>query len=255
MSYKFFQASTLFLCLLSVLHSAAVAADEISEQRSISVSGLGEAAGSPDRATVTAGVVTRAATVIDASKENQAAVERVMQALAKLNIESKDIQTADYGIWPEQRHDPRNSDEPVISGYRVNNLLRINIKDVARLSTLLAAVTDAGANSIQGISFGVEDPSALEASARAAAMADARQKAEAEARQQAKQEERRRAEEAAALPSAVRPALNMITARPLWTISSATSRKRRPSGSWSTRKRFPALSGLRPAKPEAATSW
>jgi hypothetical protein len=102
-----------------------------------------------------------------------------MQALAKLNIESKDIQTADYGIWPEQRHDSRNSDEPVISGYRVNNLLRINIKDVARLSTLLAAVTDAGANSIQGISFGVEDPSALEASARAAAMADARQKAEA----------------------------------------------------------------------------
>lgn len=179
MSHKLFQATTVFFCLLSGLHTVALADDGIGERRTISVSGMGEAAGAPDQATVTAGVMTRAATVIEASKENQAAVERIMQALAKQNIESKDIQTADYGIWPEQRHDPRNSDEPVISGYRVNNLLRMNIKDISRLSSLLAAVTDAGANAIQNISFGVDDPSALEASARAAAMADARQKAEA----------------------------------------------------------------------------
>jgi uncharacterized protein YggE len=43
---------------------------------------------------------------------------------------------------------------------------------------VLAAVTDAGANSINGIQFSVEDTDALEARARRLAMADARARAE-----------------------------------------------------------------------------
>ncbi len=147
--------------------------------RSITVIGQGEAAGPPDRATVNAGVQTLAPTVTESTQENQAIVERIMQALRKEGIEARDIQTADYSVWPEQHHDVRGTGEITITGYRVNNTVRITVRDIDRLGQVLAAVTDAGANAIHGIGFGVEDTAALEAEARAAAMANARSQAEA----------------------------------------------------------------------------
>lgn len=147
--------------------------------RSITVVGQGEAAGPPDRATINAGVQTLAPTVVESSRENQALIERIMQALNKEGVEAADIQTADYSVWPEQQHDPRGSGEITITGYRVNNTVRVTVRDIDRLGKILAAVTNAGANAIHGIGFSVEDTAALEAEARSAAMADARARAEA----------------------------------------------------------------------------
>ena len=161
------------------LSSTVVAADGAAGQRSITVVGQGEAAGPPDRASINAGVQTLAATVAESSRENQAIIERIMQALSDEGIAASDIQTADYSIWPEQQHDPRGSGEITITGYRVNNTVRITVRDIDRLGKVIAAVTDAGANAIHGIGFSVEDKAALEERARAAAMADARSRAEA----------------------------------------------------------------------------
>ena len=155
------------------------AQDGVGGVRSITVIGQGEAAGPPDRATVNAGVQTLAPTVTESTQENQVIVERIMQALRDEGIEARDIQTADYSVWPEQHHDPRGTGEITITGYRVNNTVRITVRDIDRLGRILAAVTDAGANAVHGIGFGVEDTAALEAEARAAAMADARDQAEA----------------------------------------------------------------------------
>lgn len=146
--------------------------------RSISVSGQGEAAGRPDRATINAGVQTYAPTAVESSRQNQEIIERIMKALRDENIEDADMQTADYSVWPEQKRDPRDDSETTIAGYRVNNTVRITVKDIERLGKILAAVTNAGANSIHGINFGVGDTAALEARARAAAMEDARNRAE-----------------------------------------------------------------------------
>jgi uncharacterized protein YggE len=170
------------ICLAFVvlgLSGFAAAQDGVGGERSITVLGEGEAAGPPDRATINAGVQTLEPTVAEASRENQATVERIMEALRAEGIADEDIQTADYSIWPEQQHDPRGSGEITITGYRVNNTVRITIKDIDRLGMVLAAVTDAGANAIHGIGFGVEDKAALEERARAAAMADAHSRAEA----------------------------------------------------------------------------
>lgn len=147
--------------------------------RYIAVSGDGEAAGRPDQARISAGVQILGSTVAEASRENQAIVERIMQALRQQGIESKDIQTANYSIWPEQRHDARGSGEVSVIGYNVSNIVNVTVNDIATVSDVLAAVTNAGANSIQGVSFGVKDTAALEKRARAAAIADAREQAEA----------------------------------------------------------------------------
>jgi len=160
------------LCGVAAAQSAPAAA------RSISVTGQGEASGPPDRAQISAGVQTLATTVAEASQENQAIVEAIMRALAQQGIDKKDMQTANYSIWPEQQHDPQQANQVRITGYRVSNVVNVIVKDINKVGEVLAAVANAGANSIHGVNFMVEDTAALEQSARAAAMADARTRAE-----------------------------------------------------------------------------
>ena len=172
-----FGVNAILLAIAVIGFSGTAAAEE--GVRSITVIGQGEAAGPPDRASINAGVQTLAPSVAESTGENQAIIERIMGSLRDEGIDDKDIQTADYSVWPEQQPDPRGTGEMTISGYRVNNTVRITVKDIERLGQVIAAVTTAGANAIHGIGFSVEDSAALEARARTAAMADARSRAEA----------------------------------------------------------------------------
>jgi uncharacterized protein YggE len=52
------------------------------------------------------------------------------------------------------------------------------VRDIESVGTVVDAVTAAGATNINGITFRVDDPTAAEAEARAAAVADARSKAD-----------------------------------------------------------------------------
>lgn len=149
----------------------------VAETRSISVTGQGEAEGTPDQAEVSAGVEILADTVMEATRENQSIIERIVAALEEQGIPAEKMQTSNYSIWAEQNYqEPRQNR---ISGYRVSNIVHVRIEDIDKVGDVLAAVTNAGANSIHGIQFGVKDTAALEQEAREAAMADARARAEA----------------------------------------------------------------------------
>lgn len=141
----------------------------------ITVIGTGEAVGTPDQAQVQVGVETFAETVEAATGENEATVQGIMAALDELGIPAEDIQTVNFSLWPEQRYG-ENGPEGVI-GYRVMNQVNVTIRDINEVGTVLAAVTEAGANSIHGVYFTVSDPAVLEAEARAAAIANAEERA------------------------------------------------------------------------------
>lgn len=142
----------------------------------ITVVGQGKAFGRPDQAEVQVGVDILAETVAQASEENEATIQRIMDALEEQGIAAEDIQTANYSIWAEQRFG--DSGPEGIAGYRVTNQVNVTIRDVDQVSEVLEAVMDAGANSVYGVFFTVADPAALEAEARAEAMANARERAE-----------------------------------------------------------------------------
>lgn len=141
----------------------------------ITVVGQGEASGEPDQASVQIGVETFAEAVSEATAANEERVQSIMSALQEIGIEEADIQTSNYSLWAEQ---PRG-DEGVqgIAGYRVMNQVNVTIRDIDQVGAVIGAVTEAGANSIHGVSFSVADPAALEADARADAIENARQKA------------------------------------------------------------------------------
>jgi uncharacterized protein len=150
------------------------------QARSVSVTGEGQASGTPDQAEVTAGVQILADTVIEATRENESIIEKIMEALGEQGIPPEQIQTSNYSIWAEQNYEEPRQNR--ISGYRVSNVVNVKIDDIDKIGDVLAAVINAGANSIHGIQFGVKDPAALEEQAREAAMANARARAEALAR-------------------------------------------------------------------------
>lgn len=170
----------LSILALAAPASPAAPAGHLQPARSISVTGQGEAFGKPDLAQIDAGVQTFEDTVVEASRQNQAVVDRIFQALEEQGIDESDIQTANYSIWAEQEY-PRpgeGDNKPRITGYRVSNIVHVKVRDIDGVGDVLAAVTDAGANSVNGIQFTVEDSDALEAQARRLAMADARSRAE-----------------------------------------------------------------------------
>lgn len=138
----------------------------------ITVVGQGEAYGTPDQAEVQVGVETFAPTVSEATTKNEATLQQIMGALAAQGIAPEDIQTTNYSLWAEQIYGENGPEG--IAGYHVSNQVNVTIHDVNKVSDVLGAVTEAGANSIYGISFSVADPAALEEEARADAMADAR---------------------------------------------------------------------------------
>lgn len=142
----------------------------------VTVVGQGEAFGAPDQAQVQVGVETFAPTVAEATTQNQATVDAIMAALEAQGIAKDDIQTSNYSLWAEQIYGDKGPEG--IAGYRVSNQVNVKIRDINKVGDVLAAVTEAGANTIYGVSFTVSDPDALEEEARAAAMADARRRAE-----------------------------------------------------------------------------
>lgn len=141
----------------------------------ITVVGQGTAYGQPDQANVVVGVESFAATVAEATSQNQTTLDNVMAALTAAGIAAEDIQTTNYSLYAEQIYGEKGPEG--IAGYRVSNQVNVKIRDIALVGDVLAAVTEAGANAIYGVNFSVADPAALEAEARALAMQDAANRA------------------------------------------------------------------------------
>lgn len=141
----------------------------------ITVVGMGEAFGRPDRATAQVGVEIFAPTVEEATSQNQTIIDSIMAALLEQGIAAEDIQTSNYNLYAEQIYGERGPEG--IAGYRVNNQVSVIIRDIDQVGDVLAAAIDAGANSIYGVTFSVADPAGLEDEARAEAIADAERRA------------------------------------------------------------------------------
>ena len=107
-----------------------------------------------------------------------AEMARVMARLEASGIAARDIQTSALSVRPQWRRSrSADAEAPEISGFEASTQVTVRLRDLAALGPLLDAVAQDGANMIQGISFGLQDPVPHEDSARKAAVAEARRKA------------------------------------------------------------------------------
>lgn len=110
----------------------------------------------PDIAQIGAGVQTQAPTARAAVQQNSAAMERIVQRLRSLGIESKDIQTANFNLNPQYRYN-NETGEQTFTGYQVSNNVQVMLRDLDRAGEVLDALVQAGANNIYGPNFMLED--------------------------------------------------------------------------------------------------
>jgi uncharacterized protein len=143
--------------------------------RSISVNGVGRVKAEPDVADVNLGVTKQGEDAKAAADEAATTMDAVIKALLEAGIAEADIQTTTLGLNPIYDW---NLNPPRITGWEASNQVRVTVRDIESVGVVVDAATTAGANTVSGISFRVEDPSAAEAEARSAAVADARAKAD-----------------------------------------------------------------------------
>lgn len=144
--------------------------------RTLSSSGTGEVYLVPDVAYIYVGVRADADDVSTALDNNNAQANAVAQALKDLDVEAKDIQTTSFNVYPMQDY---GMDGTISRNYYVvENTVYITVRDLSKLGTLLDAVVKSGANTINSISFDVQDKAEAMVQARDMAIANAIAEAE-----------------------------------------------------------------------------
>ena len=143
----------------------------------LTVVGSGEAAARPDTAEVHAGIVSEANTAREALTANTAAMQALYKTLTAFNLAERDIQTAAFHVSPVYGREERRSQPPRIVAYRVENRVRLTIREFDRVGELLDALVTQGANTIHSIQFRIGNPKPVLDQARQAAVEEARHKA------------------------------------------------------------------------------
>ena len=167
----------ILLTLLLLLTLVTVAqAQEV--YRALTVTGSGSATGAPDLALVRLGVQTSDEDVLAAFTRSNDITADIIEALLELGVERKDIQTSGLSLYQDRPYDPFSDMEDGTIIFWAQNSLSVTLRDISLVGEALGASVAAGANSIDGLSYGITDPTALEASARELAVADARNRAE-----------------------------------------------------------------------------
>ncbi|WBO23058.1 SIMPL domain-containing protein [Sphingomonas abietis] len=146
----------------------------------LDISAEGEVTRAPDIATLSAGVVTQAATAASAMADNAKTMAATVAALKRAGVADKDIRTASLSLQPQYRY--ADNQPAVVTGYQASNQLTVTFRDIKQAGPILDTLVAQGVNQISGPDFALEHPDAAMDEARIAAMRKARAKADLYAR-------------------------------------------------------------------------
>lgn len=145
--------------------------------RTITVVGEGKVRVKPDIAQASIGVEVINGDVKQASADATATMEKLLEALKAQGVAENDIQTSYFNVWVERPYSPEGTPSAEAL-YHVSNTVNVTIRDLSKVATTLGAAIEAGANTVNSVTFSVADPSELEIQARQEAIAKAQAKAQ-----------------------------------------------------------------------------
>jgi uncharacterized protein YggE len=172
-------ATIAVLAVLSIATNAQVASAQTGDTPKtpdIGVTGTGHVLVQPDIAIANVGVDITAATLADATKQASDKMTAVLTAIKGQGVDAQDIQTVSYNVYPITNQ-PKEGETPKITGYHVNNIVSVKVRTMANVGKVLDAALGAGANSINSVTFTVNDPSKAQDQARTQAVQNAMAKA------------------------------------------------------------------------------
>lgn len=127
----------------------------------------------PDEASMTVGTQAKAATATEAVAANKVKTEKLLATIRAAGIRERDLQTQGIQLQPDYRWDnePNGRGRQTLIGYIASNSVQIKTNNIDKLTSLLDALTTAGADTVYGPNFAISDPAPLRREARVRAMA------------------------------------------------------------------------------------
>ena len=142
----------------------------------ITVIGRGVSTVPPDFAQVQIAVHSVSAIAPDAIDQVQTRMTAITNTLKTAGVSVTDIRVVDAGAYPQPYAMAGNPGG--LAGYQVTGRLQVTIRNLNAIAMIVSQAQAAGATSIGYVTFGVNDPAALQASARAEALTDAQAQAD-----------------------------------------------------------------------------
>jgi uncharacterized protein YggE len=152
----------------AIAQPAPPATETMFKATTFNLTATGETRLAPNMASISLGVMTEGKTAAEALTANATRMSAVMATLKRAGFAEKDIQTSNLSVNPQYRYVENQA--PVLIGYQVSNQVTVVVRDLKKLGAAVDATVNAGANQVNGISFGLSDPSTAENVAREAAV-------------------------------------------------------------------------------------
>jgi len=145
-------------------------------EHSIYIEGQGKVTATPDLATVSFTVETRAVESGSAQSDNTSRMNDLMGRLREIGIADKDIKTSYYNVWQDSIWNPETG-EYTPGDWVVSQTIDVKVRDTAKTGEVLSLAGEFGATSVTGPNFTLDDPTVYREEAREEAIADAMKKA------------------------------------------------------------------------------
>jgi uncharacterized protein len=170
------------LSILAVGQAQPAATPTLSQPpRIISVYGTATVHVAPNLATIMIAVVTQNKDALQAQQENAKRSTDVTTAVKGVNDPALEVSTGGYAITVQHPIEG-NVRTTEITGYEVTNSISVKLRDLSKVGEVLDRATLAGANSVNQVSFGLQDNETSRREALSAATADALARVQAIAR-------------------------------------------------------------------------
>lgn len=124
------------------------------ERCKLEVKGRGSIKTLPDAASINIGAVTTGTEIDAVQRENSRVMANIINALKAEGVQDRDIKTVNYDI--DMLYDYVEGSQ-VFRGYRLSNILKVNIRDMEAIGKIIDTAVRNGANSIGNIVFTLSD--------------------------------------------------------------------------------------------------
>ena len=161
--------TALLLVLALCLGLSSALADQ-----TITVTGTGETLVTADTAVVSIGVSVRNKDALKAQSGANEVIAAVRAALTGAGFNAEDINTGYINLYAVYDYSKEIEE---VAAYNASSTLAVKVKDMTRVGEIIDLAFGAGANTLDGISFSVEDDAAARAESLTAAVTDAKAKA------------------------------------------------------------------------------
>jgi uncharacterized protein YggE len=178
-----FHCTVLAVFLATTLTGQDIRKDPLDSRRTLTVTGNGEASAAPDHAVVRLGASAQAEEAAAAQINVNEVMQKALGAIEKVGIAKKSVRTSGLTLTPI--YSPNKGDrsaEPRIVAYRAGNTIEVTVEDIKLVGKVIDAGLTAGANRLEGVSFGLKNDLPQRRAALTSAVEEARAKAQTMAR-------------------------------------------------------------------------